>query len=50
MWKKFFDVHRYNNSVKINLKKFTTALGQKQNTTNIQTKKEMHKKVYQFYL
>ena len=44
-------MHRYNNSVKINLKKFTTtALGQKKITTNIQTKTEMHKKAYQFYL
>ena len=49
MWKEFFYVHRYNNSVKINLKKFTTtALGKKQNTTNIQTKQEMNKKAYQF--
>ena len=49
MWKEFFYVRRYNNSVKFNLKKFTTtALGKKQNTTNIQTIKEMHKKTYQF--
>ena len=33
----------------MNLKKSTTTtLGKKQNTTNIQTKKEMHKKAYQF--
>ena len=51
MQKKVFDMHRYNNSVKINLKKFTTtALGLKKITTNIQTKKEMYKKAYQFYL
>ena len=51
MQKKVFDMHRYNNSVKINLKKIHNyRLGAEKITTNIQTKKEMHKKAYQFYL
>ena len=51
MQKKVFDMHRYNNSVKINFKKIHNyRLGAEKITTNIQTKKEMHKKAYQFYL
>lgn len=51
MQKKVFDMHRYNNSVKINLKKIHNyRLGAEKITTNIQTKQEMHKKAYQFYL
>lgn len=47
MWKNVFYVQRYNNSVRI--LKYNYRLGAEKITTNIQTKKEMHEKVYKFY-